>query len=110
MRKKRDHPIVEQTTQRAHTTRICAKRGCKFYGKEAQQGVCHTTDGDVVEWVKLEAHEKELLAELHAMKKREGRDYVRALEAYYVSAMMNWQLTLDECIRLRRDVAIARRR
>lgn len=105
-KKHRKHAIITRTDQRPITTRICAQKGCKFFGKEAVQGVCHTTDGDLVEWAKLDAHEKQLEAELSAMKKREGKNYVRALEAYYLCTMMNWQLTLDECIRLRRDNAI----
>jgi hypothetical protein len=102
------HEVEERTETREVVTRVCARKDCQFFGQEAQQGVCHTTDGDLVEWATLDAHERELLDSLRAMREREGEDYVGALEAHYVSAMMNWQLTLDECIRLRRDLAQAR--
>ncbi len=107
-KRKQKHATIQQTHERPVTTTLCAQKGCKFYGKEPQQGVCHTDEGLVVEWAKIDAHEKELLEEMRTMKKREGKDYVRALEAHYVSAMMNWQITLDECIRLRRDLALAK--
>ncbi len=102
------HKIETHTETREILKRVCAHDGCQFFGKEAQQGVCHTTDGDLVEWAKLDAHERELLDSLKEMREREGDDYVRCLEANYVCAMMNWQMTLDECIRLRRDIALAK--
>lgn len=100
------HKIDEQTETREIVKRVCAQQGCEFFGRDAQQGVCHDTDGDLIEWAKLDAHEKELSDSLKEMREREGDDYVVALESYYVSAMMNWQCTLDECIRLRRDNAL----
>lgn len=109
-KRNKGHAIVEHKESREIVERMCAQRGCKFFGKAAQQGVCYDDEGALAAWAKLEAHEKELVAELKAMKKREGKAYVRALEAYYITAMMNWDLTLDECIRLRRDLARAKRR
>lgn len=103
---KKAHKTLRQTHQRPITKTICAEKGCKFRGKEARQGVCYSNEGELADWAKLDAHEKQLVTELKAMKKREGKDYVRALEAYYVTAMMNWQITLDECIRLRRDATM----
>ena len=100
------HTIIKQTHQQSVTTLTCGQKGCKFFGKRAEQGVCHDNEGDLVEWARLDAHEKELAAELKALKKREGKDYIGALEAHYVTAMMNWQIVLDECIRLRRDIAL----
>jgi hypothetical protein len=35
---------------------------------------------------------------------------VRALEAYCISVMMNWQVALDETVRLRRDIAVLKNR
>lgn len=104
MSKKKQHR--SKPAERSYAIRICDQPGCKFRGKEAQQGVCHTTDGDLISWGKLESHEKEITADLAAMKKREGKDYVSALEAHYISAMMNWQGALDDTIRLRRDLAV----
>jgi hypothetical protein len=99
-----------KTAEKSYSIKICDQPGCKFRGKEAQQGVCHTAEGKLIDWARLEAHEKEILAELTDMKRREGRDYVRALEAHYISAMLNWQLSLDETLRLRRDLAVLRNR
>lgn len=105
---KKGHAVVERVTQRNIRERVCAQKGCKFFGEPARQGVCFDAKGEVAVWDKLAAHEKALLDELKHMKKREGKAYGRALEAYYVTAMMAWQLVLDECVRLRRDVALLR--
>lgn len=103
----KNHEIETTTEVREITRRTCRHEGCSFYGQEAQQGICHTTNGDLVEWSRLDAHERELIDSLKQLREREGSDYVSTLEAHYVGAMMNWQLTLDECIRLRRDRALA---
>lgn len=99
-----------KSAEKSYSIKICDQPGCKFRGKEAQQGVCHTAEGELIDWARLEAHEKEILAELTDMKRREDRDYVRALEAHYISAMLNWQFSLDETLRLRRDLAVLRNR
>lgn len=99
-----------KAAEKSYQIKICDQPGCKFRGKEAQQGICHTTDGDLISWDKLDEHEKALEAELAAMKKREGKHYVRALEAYYISAMLNWEGTLDEVVKLRRDLAVLKHR
>ena len=102
------HKVVRLVKQQAVHETICIQPRCKFKGKPAQQGVCYGSEGELVDFDDLAKHEAELLAELKAMRKRQGRDYVRALEACYVTAMMNWQITIDECIRLRRDSALAK--
>jgi hypothetical protein len=103
------HKTVRLATRRAIFETFCAQPRCKFNGKEAQQGVCYSNEGEIVSFDKLAKHESALHAELKALRKQEGaRSYVTALEAHYVSAMMNWQITLDECIRLRRDIALLR--
>jgi len=107
---KKAHKTIEQTYQQPVIKTICAQRGCKFCGGVAQQGVCYSSKGEVADWDKLDAHERQLAAELRQLKKREGADYVRALEANWMTAMMNWQITLDECIRLRRDAALRKPR
>ena len=102
------HKTIKQTRERPIVTTICAQKKCRFFGKEAQQGVCYSAEGEVVDWAKSAVQEKEVLDDLKAMRKREGKGYVRALEAYYACAMMNWTITLDECVRLRRDLALAK--
>ena len=108
MSKRRQHRT--KPAEASYSIEICDQPGCKFRGKEAQQGVCHTTDGDLIGWDKLEAHEKEITAALVNMKRHEGKGYVRALEAHYICAMMNWQGALDETLRLRRDLAVLKNR
>jgi hypothetical protein len=103
-------PHRSKPAERSYSIKICDQPGCKFRGKEAQQGVCHTAEGELIDWTRLEAHEKQTLAELANMKRHEGRNYVRALEAHYISAMLNWQGALDETLRLRRDLAVLRNR
>lgn len=102
----RAHKTFKQSYQQSVTKTFCAQRSCKLYGKEAKQGVCYSNEGELADWAKLAAHEKKLLAELEVLKKDAGKDYQRVLEAHYVSAVMNWQLVLDECIRLRRDATL----
>jgi hypothetical protein len=58
---------------------------------------------------KLDKLDAEIAASLRTMRKTEGRQYIAALEAHYSSAMMNWTMLLDECVRLRRDLALAKR-
>lgn len=108
--RRKQNPHRTKPAERAYSVQICDQPGCKFRGKAAQQGVCHTTEGELISWNKLEAHEKKLFAELKDMKRREGKNYVRALEAHYICAMMNWEGSLDETIRLRRDLAVLRNR
>lgn len=85
---------------------VCNEEGCAFLGKEAQQGVCHSSSGEVTDWDKADKYEKEVLEDLVLMKKTEGEGYIACLEAHYVCAMMNWETLLDECVRLRRDAAL----
>lgn len=108
MKIKAKHKVIERGVQRVIKTTMCAHPGCKWHGKDAQQGVCYSDEGEVAEFAKLDAHERQLTAELAEMRKREGKQYVKALEAYYVTAMMNWTIATDDCIRLRRDIAILR--
>ncbi len=108
MKKKRDHKT--RPGAQSIPKSICDQKGCKFFGDYAQQGVCYTSNGDLIDWAKLDENDKRVVAELKAMKKREGKAYVASLEANYMCAILNWQLTLDECIRLRRDLALKTRK
>jgi hypothetical protein len=85
----------------------CAYKRCKFYGKHAQQGVCYSDKADLVDWERIDAFEKSHDEELARFRKLyKGKKYVEWLEAMYTSAMLNWQFTLDDTIRLRRDLAL----
>lgn len=102
------HKIVERVEQRTVSKFICAQTGCQFKGKESVQGVCHGSKGEIADFDKLDQLDAELTADLEQMREREWEDYVPALEAHYISTMMNWTLCLDELIRLRRDNALLR--
>jgi predicted Fe-S protein YdhL (DUF1289 family) len=108
MAKRKSHPTTIKLREQRIEERYCAKKGCKFFGKLAQQGICFQTDGEIVEWAKLDEAEREILAEMKALKKAEGKRYLEALEAHYVCAMLNWEMALDETIKLRRDLALAK--
>jgi hypothetical protein len=108
-RPRTDHAIVSLNENRRYTKRICAQKGCKFRGKEAQQGVCYSGQGELIDWDRLAEQEAREQAELDRVKKKyKGKTYVEWLEAMYLCAQLNWQGTLDECIRLRRDNALLR--
>ncbi len=100
------HKTLQQQHQRSITTTYCAQKGCKFIGKEAQQGVCFHAKGELIDWQRVAQQETQILAELQGLRKAGPKAYVQGLEAHYVSAMINWQFTLDEVIRLRRDIAL----
>lgn len=101
------------TTERTREVRekLCDEPTCEFRGEPAVQGVCHSTEGEIADWEKLEKAEREIEAQLVDMRREatDLDDYVRSLEAYYTSVAINWDMTLDECIRLRRENALLRR-
>lgn len=103
--KKKRHRIESVTEDKKITRTVCRHPGCKFRNKTAAQGVCYSNKGKLVEWAPLIKRERELGAELRAMKRREGKGYAFALESHYVSAMMNWEIALDEVVRLRGENA-----
>lgn len=92
----------------------CAKKGCRFYGKPAVQGVCHTTttfagDEDYSYWEHLEKVVEGHMVHLRKMLKgKTPSEQRRRLESEVACALMNGWGQLDELIRLRRDTAILR--
>lgn len=83
---------------------FCMQPKCKFKGRYAQQGVCYSTKGEIVDFDRLDEHAASTKKELDSVKKRyKGKEYVRWLEAMYDCASVNWMMTLDDLIRLRRD-------
>lgn len=86
---------------------FCDYKRCKFYGKHAQQGVCYSDKPDLIDWDRIAKVEKEHEDELKYFRKLyKGKEYVRWLEAMYATASMNWRFTLDDLIRMRRDIAL----
>lgn len=86
---------------------FCDDKKCKFYGQHAQQGICHTSEPEAIDWDRVAKLEQEQEEELkYFRKKYNGKEYVKWLEAMYACGMMNWRFGLDELIRLRRDNAL----
>jgi hypothetical protein len=86
---------------------FCTQPKCKFSGQHAQQGICHTTEPELVDWDRIDKQDKQVEEELEWAKKRhKGSEYVKYLEAMYSCVWLNWQATIDECIKLRRDNAL----
>jgi len=93
----------------------CIQPGCKFKGKKAQQGVCHTTKPwvggkwDYLDAVFVEAGKaaKELLASSKKYSKSH-KDYVKNLEEHIAVDWVNTIFHIDGMIRMRREVALLR--
>lgn len=103
-----DHAYIEQHSKVSRTARICAKNGCTWQGLPQQQGACYSAEPEIVDLDKLDAQEAALRVDLRELKKRTGKRYVAALEAHYITAMLNWTVTLDEVIQLRVEQALAK--
>jgi len=91
----------------------CREKGCKFHGKPAVQGHCHTTttfmgDGD---WSYIDRAERFASEELKAAKKAyRGREYLRHLESCFVCGWINQINMLDNLVHMRREIALLRHR
>jgi hypothetical protein len=109
-----------QTEQRIFAREIhetfCAQRGCRFFGKHAQQGHCHTRTPCIgKDWEHIDAAfqfaERAATEQLGLLRKDcrgNPRAYLKWLEAHVWCGWVNAAGTLDELVRLRRDVAILR--
>jgi hypothetical protein len=91
----------------------CVQEGCKFRGKPAQQGVCHTTEPfvDGMSWDylgKIEKYAENCLKDARRMHKGKTRkEYISYLESCYVCDWISTVLTTDELIMLRKKLALA---
>lgn len=89
----------------------CVQPGCKFNGRPAQQGVCHTTTTFTgsTDWSYIEALEKDAVTHLAELLRRHGRrSYLRRLEEDFICAHLNAAFHLDQLVYLRREVALLR--
>jgi hypothetical protein len=107
------HPTETRVFAREIHENFCAKKGCKFYGKHSQQGVCHTTHsnlGDGGGWGHIERAERiaeEALKWMRQRRKKWGTNaYIKYLESCYVCQEMNMQFILDEMIHTRRKFGL----
>lgn len=98
-----EHKTEQRIFVRRNYEHYCVDPNCQFNGKHAQQGICYSADGELVDYKKLEAKEKELETELKEIKEiyTDKDEYIQWLEAMYVCSQLNWDSTLDECIHLR---------
>ena len=92
----------------------CVHPGCKFRGKNAQQGVCHTTttftgskDWSYIDaaFKESEAHLKQI-REIKVRNKMTDKQYIKDLESQIVCGFSNEIFRLDELIFLRKKVAL----
>lgn len=96
---------------------FCTQPGCRFQGKHAAQGVCFNTDSliGVVDWSYIERLEKYAAQSLKEVQRTfrgpsKHKAYVRYLESTHVCETLNATFNLDECIRLRAENAILKRK
>lgn len=91
--------------RRIHET-FCAQKGCRFFGRHAAQGICHTRlkrpDQKYLERTERRAEEfvKEM-REIRASQKMTPAQYVNYLERHMLCDWMNHEFGMDELIRLR---------
>jgi len=95
---------------------FCRQPGCKFKGKHAAQGVCHTTDtfAGGADWKHMDAAFElgkkatdEVRRILRGNSAKHKIDYLLAMhESYWVNNVFH----LDEMVRLRRENALLKRK
>lgn len=91
---------------------FCAQKGCKFYGKHARKGICHTTKtfADHNDWtyidVTIKAAEKAAKEQLTIYRKAykdKPRAYLKRLEDQVFSAWLDNMFHMDEMVHTRRE-------
>lgn len=98
---------------REYQESYCAEPSCEFYGERAQQGVCHSSEPELADWDRLHDAGQQFADELRQIRTEHYTDkdeYIRWLEAMYESTMLNLTFTLDECVRLRAELALLKKR
>jgi hypothetical protein len=98
-----------KVTKREINEDLCDNKKCKFFGKRAVQGICYSEEPELLDYKKLEEQEKVARDTIKWLKKKfPGKAYLKALESYYECAWLNWTVSLDETIYLRRENALLR--
>lgn len=108
------HKTEQRVFARNIHENFCVQPGCRFRGKHAQQGVCHTTttsagghDWGYVD--RLIALGNSFVDEVKTMAKRgkwSRKRYVEYLESAMACSWSNSSSGLDELVRLRRQVSL----
>ena len=103
--KSNGHMLETRIFKRNIHETFCVQPRCKFKGRHAAQGICHTSDTlSGLSYKHLETVEKralESLAEMKEVHKVNGGSWVKCLESHLVCQFMNDFFTLDELVRLR---------
>jgi len=110
----RKHKMETRVFAREIHEQFCVQPGCRFRGRLAQQGVCHSRDPYVEEtgalgwkYIQLvERYAEESLQLLRRARFRSRRDYVKYLESCYACSIMNDAFTLDNLVLLRKENAL----
>jgi hypothetical protein len=106
-KRKNGHNCETRVFAREIHETFCDDKKCKFYKQHAQQGICHTNKPDAIDWDRVEKINNSYDEELEYFRKKyNGKEYVSWLESMYICTSVNWQFTLDELIRLRRENAL----
>lgn len=118
-KKYRSHATETRIFAREIHETFCDDPACKFYGKHAAQGICHTrgtfyskTGYDSPDWSYIEMLEKRVAEELAQQKKKHfgksRKKWIAYLESLHICDQMNTVFGLDELIRLRMENALLR--
>ena len=88
---------------------FCIQKGCRFYGQEAKQGICHTDPDTYSNWNLVDRHldladkhGEAFLKEIKATYKGKNLEYIKYLEDLVVIHWSQEVCHLDELIGLRR--------
>ena len=89
------------------TQRICDEPSCEFYGQQAVQGICYSSEGELIENKALERVESDALEIIEGYRRDrpDPQEYLELLESSFVANWINYTGTLDECVRLRAKMA-----
>lgn len=108
-RRPKDHKTKKGT--RTIPQSICVQKGCRFYGKPAEQGVCyHALDPKTSAYISNVIKQGyEFLKEMKSLRKKNKQNtdkkWIQALEGHIVSTWANSIFGLDELIYLRAENA-----
>jgi hypothetical protein len=107
--KNKDHK--RELRKREILESFCVEPGCKFNGKHAAQGICHTRHSrNTHEYVdRTLARGQELLDEMKSLRKMNKQTssaaWIKRLEGHLVCQWANEWFTLDALIHLRAENA-----
>lgn len=105
--RKKEH--LTELRDRSFKRSFCIQKGCKFYGKEAVQGVCFSSDPMAEDsWARIKVAIKYGEASLREEKaiSKNHKDYVQRLESSVSWMWTNQVSHLNEMIYSRRRISL----